>query len=467
MDAEGETGRFMPALSLFCGCETRARVKKNANFDRLGRGGHPLGIDKPKIAPNSRRRRATMKRFRTASCAATFFALAVTFGVNAQNATCGNKNHYILGYAHTPWIATGNLNVARSFHTATLLPDGRVLVAGGLTSIPNGAALLDSAELYDPAIGSWTTTTSLTRRRSGHTATLLPSGQVLAVGGDQAGTAELYDPASESWTPTGNLNTPRFGFTATLLDTGKVLVAGGVGNSDETVKSAELYDPAAGTWSFTGDLVTGRFFHTATPLQDGTILAVAGWTDDFLQTVTSEAELYDPVTGTWSSDARLNQARALHTATRLQDGKVLVAGGYLDKRVYIPASYGTYYVPTSLDEVELYDPVARTWAPVGNLVAARDSHTATLLPDGEVLIAGGFDWNARVHVSGTELYDAVTGTRMNTANLASARRWHTATLLPDGTVLIAGGRFEVSIGGDIETLVSVERFASPGAGGCQ
>jgi hypothetical protein len=379
--------------------------------------------------------------------------------------TCG-KNHYILDYAVTPWIAAGILNVARSFHTATLLPDGRVLVAGGRSISNLGVPVaLDSAELYDPATGIWTATGSLTQTRAGHTATLLPSGKVLVVGGESlsglAGTAEVYDPATGSWAPTGSFNTPRVAFTATLLETGEVLVAGGVDNSDATLTSAELYDPSSGIWSFTGDLVTGRFFHTATPLQDGRVLVVGGWTDDFFQTSTNRAELYDPITGIWSSTASLRSARSFHTVTRLANDKVLVAGGYGDNLVTRPGSPGTYYVPTSLDEVELFDPVVGTWEIVGNLNGARDSHTATLLPNGEVLVAGGFNWNVRLYVGGSELYEPATAAWMTVASLLSVRRLHTATPLPDGTVLVVGGE------GPTGTLASAELYAPPMSDSCQ
>ena len=402
---------------------------------------------------------------RSVSCAAACFTLAAAFGVNAEDdTTC--KNHYILtypvtSYAVRSWIATGNLNVPRSYHSATLLSDGRVLVAGGHG---RDGATLDSAELYDPFTVSWSTTGNLSAPRSIHTATLLPNGKVLVAGGDLgsdiAGTAELYDPTTGSWTSTGKLNTPRAAFTATLLGTGQVLIAGGVGISDETLTSAELYDPATGKWSFTGELLEGRLLQAATALQDGRVLIVGGWSDDFFQLSISTAELYDPASGTWSSAARLNRSRSFHTATTLQDGKVLVTGGYRDNIARVPGSPGIFYVPTSLDEAELYDPTAATWIPVGNLNAARDSHTATLLPDGDVLIAGGFDWNVRLPVTGTELYGSATAAWVDTGSLASDRRGHTATLLRDGTVLVAGGA-----SGDV-SLGSVELNAGPATGVC-
>src|SRR5215831_8384964 len=289
-----------------------------------------------------------MSTARAASCAAALFALAVSFGANAEDPTC-EKNHYILtGAVAGDWIATGGLNVPRSFHTATLLPDGKVLVAGGRRVADQD--VLDSAELYDPSTGRWSVSGSLIYPRSGHTATLLPDGKVLVAGGDRgtesAGTVELYDPATGAWTATGSLNTPRSAFTATLLASGQVLVAGGVDDSDEALGSAELYDPSNGTWTLTGNLIAKRFSHTATLLEDGKVLLAGGLFQDYFQWMTWEAELYDPVAGTWRRTAALYWFRALHTATRLPDGKVLVAGGYRQEIMD----------PVSLTEAVIFDP---------------------------------------------------------------------------------------------------------------
>ena len=161
------------------------------------------------------------------------------------------------------WIVTGSLNAARFEHTATLLLNDIVLVAGG----GNGTDTLASTELYDPATGNWSSTGSLNIARSDHTATLLLNGMVLVAGGtngtDILASAELYDPATGIWTGTGSLNTARLGHTATLLPNGMVLVAGG-SNSSGMLASAELYDPASGSWSATGSLNIGRSRQTAT-----------------------------------------------------------------------------------------------------------------------------------------------------------------------------------------------------------
>src|SRR6266403_2567332 len=224
------------------------------------------------------------------------------------------------------WTATGSLGTARTLHTATLLPNGKVLVAGG----NNYSCTLGSAELYNVGSWTWTATGSLCTARTCHTATLLPNGKVLVVGDAAAnglplGSAELYDPASGTWSATGSLNTGRFLHTATLLPNGKVLVAGGENSTPPFSTSAELYDPASGTWTTTGSLNTARAFgDTATLLPNGKVLVAGGAGPDV---PLGGAELYDPASGTWSATGSLATGRSNHTETLLPNGKVLVAGG--------------------------------------------------------------------------------------------------------------------------------------------
>jgi N-acetylneuraminic acid mutarotase len=350
------------------------------------------------------------------------------------------------------WTVTGSLNAARETHTATLLPSGRVLVAGGFDSTFNAFA---SAERYDPASRTWTATGNLNSARAYHTATLLPNGTVLVTGGQDGPTftpsgvlssAELYDSATGSWTVTGRLNTARYIHTASLLSNGMVLVAGGISGFN-AFSSAELYDPASGTWTLTGSLNTARFRHTATLMPNGMVLVAAGESSKkasfpvqpdhapswllgvpdagccFIFPVAS-AELYDPASGTWTVTGSLNTARHAHTATLLSNGMVLVAGG-LDSDL------------NALASAELYDPASETWTLTGNLNTARYIHTATLLPNGMVLVAGGYsDLNP---LDTAELYDPASGTWIVTDSLNTARYYHTATLLSDGMVLVAGG----------------------------
>jgi uncharacterized delta-60 repeat protein len=314
------------------------------------------------------------------------------------------------------WTSTGSLGTGREYHTATLLPNGKVLVVGGDDGGSGGP--LSSAELYDPAMGTWSPTEgSLGKGHYRHTATLLPNGKVLVVGGwvgiHLSSSAELYDATAGTWTTTGSMSTARYMHTATLLPNGKVLVAGGEDNSSHILSSAELYDATAGTWTTTGSMSTARYMHTATLLPNGKVLVAGGGS--------SSAEVYDPATGTWSTTGSLGTGS--HTATLLPDGRVLVAGGEDDS--------GT------LSSAEVYDPVTGMWTPTGSMGTARVGHTATLLPNGKVLVAGGYGISS--YLTSAELYDPATGLWSATESLHIAREGHTATLLPNGKVLVVGG----------------------------
>jgi len=280
--------------------------------------------------------------------------------------------------------AAAPMITGRFLHTATLLPSGKVLVTGGT----DGANALSSAELYDPALNTWSATGSLSPARYGHTATLLLSGKVLVTGGTSGGnylsSAELYDPALSTWSAASNLITARLQHTATLLPSGKVLVAGGVNGNYNFLSSAEVYDPAVNTWSAAGSLSAARDNHTATLLSSGKVLIAGGTGGNVL----SSAEVYDPAVNTWSATGSLSAARDLHTATLLPSGKVLVAGGDNNSG--------------DLSGAEVYDPASGVWSATGSLITARQSHTATLLPSGKVLIAGGTGGNV---LSSAELFD--------------------------------------------------------------
>jgi N-acetylneuraminic acid mutarotase len=379
-------------------------------------------------------------------CAGALAAMAALSAVAAEGC---DKNHFILTFPCTverQWVSTGALNVARFGHTATLLADGKVLVAGGQSG--DGAGMMVSAELYDPATGAWTLTGSLNVPRSGHLAVMLPNGKVLVAGGDYAanppflagdGSAELYDTVTGLWSPTGKLNTARQAFNMTLLQTGEVLVAGGVNNADDTLSSAELYNPATGMWRFTGHLLTARFGHTATLLQDGKVLVVAGTADDFWEIYVGDAEIYDPAAENWTRAGSVQVARQDHTATMLASGAVLIAGGYAD---VTPQNWlrdvKVVDVPTSYSTVDVFAP-GSGWSKAADLTVPRMGHTATLLTDGEVIVAGGYDWNSVMQLVSTELYDPSTGAWRVAKSLGSSRNLHTATLLLDGSVLVAGG----------------------------
>jgi N-acetylneuraminic acid mutarotase len=342
------------------------------------------------------------------------------------------------------WGPTGSLNTPRSGPTATLLSTGKVLVVGG-----RNGNYLNTAELYDPETGTWSITGSLNTTHGIDTATLLPNGKVLVVGGIANGnSAELYDPATGTWSNTGGLNVARFWHTATLLTNGKVLVVGGAGGDTGNLNSAELYDPATGIWTTTGSLNTARYGHTATLLLNGKLLIVGGSDDGDLASTLASTELYDPNTGTWSVSSNLNASRIFHTATLLPNGEVLVAAGYTDNWIMVGGISAAS--PTSLKDAERYNPTTRKWSIAASLSTARNSHTATLLPNGKVLVAGGGFWTPSGPcgltagcffniLNTTEVYDLATGTWSAGAPLNTGRSEHTATLLANGKVLAVGG----------------------------
>jgi N-acetylneuraminic acid mutarotase len=330
------------------------------------------------------------------------------------------------------WTATGSLLEARSNHSATSLLDGRVLVAGGGGSGQIG--LLATAELYDPASGSWTATGNMNGVRILHTATRLADGKVLVAGGADSisetsvnalATAELYDPATGSWTATGPMIEARAHHTATLLADGKVLVAGGSGSAagTDSLATAELYDPATGTWTVTGTMIEARTYHTATLLPDGRVLVAGGSGTPGPQL--ASVELYDPGTGFWSATGKMVVDRSGHTATLLQDGRVLVLGGSSAPPTPSPSA-----------TAELYDPRTGSWTATASMNGDHYGGTATLLDDGSVLVAGGgFSGGS----GGEERYDPGTGSWAATASMLEERTDHTATLLDDGSVLMVGG----------------------------
>lgn len=317
--------------------------------------------------------------------------------------------------AQSPGFAwTGSMGTPRSGHTATLLADGRVLVVGGSYYSP----IVDfaSAELYDPASGTFTPTGSMSTPRDHHTASLLPDGRVLIAGGrmlipselnrDEILTSvEIYDPATGTFALAGNMSTPRRFHTATPMGGGRVLFTGGRSPSYTPIASAEIYDSVSGTMLSAGNMLRAREQHTATLLPDSNVLIVGDTTD---------AEIYSQSTGAFTllSSAAILPGWNL-TATLLTDGQVLLAGGG--------------------SEAYLYNPVTRAFLRLPNLNRPRGFHSATLLPDGAVLLAGGDGYGT------TEIYNPDARTFVTDRPMLANRRRHGATLLANGRVLMVGG----------------------------
>jgi Galactose oxidase, central domain len=331
---------------------------------------------------------------------------------------------------------TGNMTTARVGHTVTLLTDGKVLITGGATPNYGDVPPFSSAELYDPSTGSFTATGNMTTGRSGHTATLLPDGKVLIAGGVElanrppgvraAISAELYDPTTGTFSATGNMAVAGW-CSAILLNDGTVLIA-------HNNRNAELYYPATGTFSGTGNQsIIPSGIPIPTLLSDGRVLLVTG---SF-----KEEQLYDPATATFSLTDR---AKGIFpdgfAEVPLADGTVLFSGGMVGDYDLVNSGAG------------LYDPSSGTFRLTGNMTIGRYYHTATPLPDGTVLIAGGDGdphSNPAANTS-AEIYDPATGAFSRTGDMTSARSDHTATLLLDGTVLLTSGGFSYPIAAGAE-----------------
>ena len=330
------------------------------------------------------------------------------------------------------FVSTGSMETARQSHAATVLADGRVLVVGGRTAIGGRRAVRQkvypSAEVYDPASGSWSPAGSMANERSRHTVTLLEDGRVLAVGTKGKKTIpEVFDPSADAWSLTGEMTAPRGEHAATLLGDGTVLVTGGRTATLQYLNEAEIYDPATDAWTEAASMADERAFHTATLLASGKVLAVGS---DLTLTFLVTAELYDPETGSWSPTGSLADGRANHTATLLQDGRVLVVGSK-EKR-----------------SAEVYDPSTGSWSPAGSAAETRGEHAAAILPDGRVLVLGGsFDpySGQATSRSSAEIYDPSSNTWSSAGNMSDGRFRFTATTLPDGRVLVVGGQHEQQI----------------------
>jgi galactose oxidase-like protein len=332
-------------------------------------------------------------------------------------------------YAQTgTFSATGNMTTPGRGHgySATLLPNGKVLIAGG----GNASGFLASAELYDPSAGIFTATGNMITPRGAHSATLLPNGNVLIAGGGTWGgkplaSAELYDPSTGKFTATADMVTGAGGATAILLANGKVLVlithprfGGGPG-------AAEIYDPLTGTFSATGDPIWGGGLRQAALLADGRVYF----------SCCDPEELYDPASGTFSlTGARTRVYATDYAAALLPNGKVLLSGGYSERNDIVTDNDIT-------DGAELYDPSTGASSATADMTMRRFGHTATLLGDGTVMIAGGYSSPFSSGLSpNAEIYDPDTGAFSRTGEMTVARGYHKATLLNDGSVLITGLR---------------------------
>jgi hypothetical protein len=329
------------------------------------------------------------------------------------------------------FAATWPMKLSRAQHTATLLTDGRVLLAGGTVGDWAGT-VTRTTEIFDPATGTFSAGPDMIEGRRMHSATLLADGRVLIAGGFNGGvalsSAELYDPSTGTFSRTGNLVVGRGWHDAILLSVGTVLIVGGTAGFWPEIPAAEIFNPTTGTFGRTGEYVghgACDFCPPAVALADGRVLFI--WQNP--------AQIYDPAMATFTASGS-NLITAPSTAALMLDGRVLLTGGEDLGRSALAA---------------VFHPVYGTFTRTGSMAAPRVFHSLTLLPDGTVLAAGGETDACNAtwcffagSVASAELYNPWTGRFTSAGSMVAARETHTATLLNDGRVLLAGG---ISYGG--------------------
>jgi hypothetical protein len=339
------------------------------------------------------------------------------------------------------WLPLEPMHEARQEATATRLKDGSVLVVGGSQPASTSSTYLSSAERFIPATRKWEVVGSLHTARVQHVATRLQDGRVLVTGGwtlkadgthGPLASAELYDPATGTWTLTGSMSRARSRHATTLLPDGRVLVVGG---EYPPSTLAELYDPRTGTWTAAAPTLGPHWGTQLVSLPGGEVLALGGRVrvvDDSPPSrveVVPDTDVYEPVTGTWRAGPVMNVNRWQPAALVLPSGRVLVFNGTRHS-----AQSGAS---------ELYEPSTRQWLPVGNVVEYRHyGFSAAVLSDGRVLATGGwryFDHTEGTQPRGAELFEESSRGWLPTAVPRELRSNAVLVALDEGEALLAGG----------------------------
>jgi hypothetical protein len=337
------------------------------------------------------------------------------------------------------WLPSDPLPEARWAAASLVLRDGRVMVIGGSTGSSSYDATA-AVTIFDPATGHWTAVTQMLQARAYTMAVELADGSVLVAGGSRDGqpldSAERYFPDNGTWVAAGRLNLPRTQGTLTLLPDGRVLAAGGgIEGSPGWISTAstEIYDPRTGVWTIAAPMSIARAIHTATLLRDGEVLVTGGASTYHGETgtVSASAEIYDPRTDKWHEAKSMSKPRYVHSAVLLADGRVLVAGGWWYTSNSDPSHAGA----------EIYDPTSDTWTATGPLVTPRAQFEMGLLPDGRVLAVGGVD-AAYKTLATSEIWDPTSGQWQTSGKLGVAIMWPAAGVLPDGRYFVAGGALD-------------------------
>jgi hypothetical protein len=343
------------------------------------------------------------------------------------------------------WTASPDLVSIRGTTTAVVLKDGRALAIGGGVGIQAVAAV----EVFDPASGVWQSTTPMNQPRRGHQAVVLGDGRVMVAGGIHEGellaSVEIFDPGPARWTTVAPMSVPRLGNTLTLLTNGTVLVTGGTSaetasgaGGGQTIRpdaTAEIYNVLTDRWAITsGAMSTPRFEHTATALDDGRVLIAGGQGPPIsgIAGALASTEIYDPAVDSFRKSNDMNDARFNHTALKMPDRSVMVIGGA-----------GGQNGDVSLSTAEVFNPGDGGWTNVGALTGSRSGHVATVFPDGRVLVAGGesITRGNRRSLATAEIFALENREWRSAGNMNCPRSEPSAALLGDGSVLVVAGDF--------------------------
>ncbi len=350
-----------------------------------------------------------------------------TVTAELEDATCGHQGSVLVctGFPCWQWVPGAPMIEGRSRHAAVDLDDGRILVVGGADADP---------EIFDPQAATWRPAAATTGDYLAPEAVRLDDGRVLVVEsiGEESVDSEIYDPGSDSWAITGQLNHDRFAHSAMTLSDGRVLVAGGVFGDYphyETIEAVEVFDPASETWTVVGSLAGERLYPAMTQLKDGRALIVGA----------REATLFDPATDTLRRAAPLPTEWQAPIAITLDDGRVLLTG--------------IANAPMTL----LWNPSDGRWTIAGPTGSLRQLPTATKLPNGLVLVAGGFNMSG-TPMATTEFFDPATLEWSDGSSLTIDRGGHTATLTAWGQLVTVGG---TSTSGSQSATNRTEFFAQP------
>jgi N-acetylneuraminic acid mutarotase len=338
-----------------------------------------------------------------------------------------------------PKLATQGVTLQppRAYHTVTRLSNGEILLIGGSQSPDN---FLSEVDIFDPSTGLSRQAAPLHTPRHGHTATLLADGRILVIGGyniqqQWLTDAEIYDPSANTWTIMPPLHPHGVEHTATLMKDGRVLVVGGCIGSGVCTSRVEIFDPRSDTWSEAMPLKSNRASHTANLLKDGRILIAGGGSgigDD--NPVGGDALLYDPQTNSWVATGKMVKMRSQARSVQLTDGRVLIAGGITqEERPLLKMSASA----------EIYDPISNSWTAIEDLSEARYQHNLVLLADGRVLTIGGARdynnvWTEGSFVREIECYNPHTG-HWNTIGRIYPGAGAASVLLADSRVWVTGG----------------------------